>query len=332
MISRQNIPPNYRTTGIALSAALDWNTELGAKEDSQYYPEQLSMLPEDSILVSRFQEQLTEHGPDANTVSLFRTIIYDYYHEKGRDQPWRHTTDPYHIFVSEIMLQQTQVERVLGKYEEFITEFPDFAALANASLEDVLRVWQGMGYNRRAKALKTGAQQVVNEFNGNLPDDEDILSTFPGIGKATACSIAAFAFNKPVVFIETNIRRVFIHFFFHDREAIRDRDILPFVEKTLDRSDPRHWYYALMDYGSMLKKHIPNPNRRSAAYTRQSRFEGSDRQIRGFILKKLLENGEIDEKELITVVNRNHERVNKIIHQMKQEGFIRQKGNRLRIN
>jgi A/G-specific adenine glycosylase len=290
------------------------------------------MLPEDSVLFSRFRELLTEHGPDTGTVSLFRTIIYDYYHEKGRDQPWRHTTDPYNIYVSEIMLQQTQVERVLGKYEEFITEFPDFAVLAGAPLEDVLRVWQGMGYNRRAKALKEGAKRVVNEFNGSLPDDTEILSTFPGIGKATACSIAAFAFNKPVVFIETNIRRVFIHFFFHDQEAIQDSDILPLVEKTLDRSDPKQWYYALMDYGSMLKKHIQNPNRRSAAYTRQSRFEGSDRQVRGLVLKKLLEKGEMDENELIALINENRERVEKIIHQMKHEGFIQQKKNTLRIS
>lgn len=290
------------------------------------------MLPEDSVLFFRFRELLIEHGPDTGTVSLFRTIIYDYYHEKGRDQPWRHTTDPYNIYVSEIMLQQTQVERVLGKYEEFITEFPDFAVLASAPLEDVLRVWQGMGYNRRAKFLKEGAKRVVNEFNGSLPDDTEILSTFPGIGKATACSIAAFAFNKPVVFIETNIRRVFIHFFFHNQEAIQDSDILPLVEKTLDRSDPKQWYYALMDYGSMLKKHIQNPNRRSAAYIRQSRFEGSDRQVRGFVLKKLLEKGEMDENELIALINENRERVEKIIHQMKHEGFIQQKKNTLKIS
>ncbi|MDW7775046.1 MAG: hypothetical protein SCH39_01770 [Methanosarcinales archaeon] len=289
------------------------------------------MFPEDNGLLSRFNERLAEHGPDTGTVSLFRTIIYDYYHENGRDQPWRHTTDPYHIYVSEIMLQQTQVERVLGKYGEFITVFPDYTTLANAPLEDVLRVWQGMGYNRRAKALREGARRVVNEFNGSLPDDEDILSTFPGIGKATACSIAAFAFNKPVVFIETNIRRVFIHFFFHDRKVIQDSNIFSLVEKTLDRSDPRQWYYALMDYGSMLKKHILNPNRKSASYTRQSPFEGSDRQIRGAVLKKLLETGEMDENELIALLDENRERVRNIIQQMKHEGFIQETGNRMRI-
>ncbi|MCL7413515.1 MAG: hypothetical protein M8353_07875, partial [ANME-2 cluster archaeon] len=186
--------------------------------------------------------------------------------------------------------------------------------------------------NRRAKAVKEGAKRVVNDFNGSLPDDVDILSTFPGIGKATACSIAAFAFNKPVVFIETNIRRVFIHFFFHDKEAVQDSEILPLVEKTLDWSDPRQWYYALMDYGSMLKKQVQNPNRRSAAYSRQTRFEGSDRQIRGLVLKKLLETGEMDENELIAVVDQKRERAGKIIHQMKQEGFIEQKGNILRIS
>ncbi|MEK7079017.1 MAG: A/G-specific adenine glycosylase, partial [Patescibacteria group bacterium] len=131
-----------------------------------------------------------------------------------RDFPWRNTTDPYHILVSEVMLQQTQVARVMVKFPIFIDQFSNFKELATASTKDILQVWQGMGYNRRALYLKKIAEIVITQYKGKLPDDPAILDTFPGIGEATAASIVAFAFNKPLVFIETNIRRVFIHLFF----------------------------------------------------------------------------------------------------------------------
>ena len=187
------------------------------------------------------------------------------------------------------MLQQTQVERVTTKYSEFIAAFPDFTSLANASLQEVLRVWQGMGYNRRAVALKEIAVRVIRDFNGMLPDSVDVLATLPGIGRATASSIAAFAFNLPAVFIETNIRRVFIHFFFQDKQNIKDPDILLLVEKTLDRRNPGAWYHALMDYGVLLKRQFPGLNKRSAHYQKQTPFQGSNRQMRGRILKTLIE-------------------------------------------
>ncbi|NUN23224.1 MAG: A/G-specific adenine glycosylase, partial [Candidatus Jettenia caeni] len=195
--------------------------------------------------------------PDA--IKKFQKVIYSYYQEYGRNLPWRITQEPYHILVSEIMLQQTQVQRVIGKYESFIQVFPNFYSLSRAPLKMVLKEWQGLGYNRRAMALKRIAQKVIEEFGGVLPSSVDALITFPGIGRATASAISAFAFHKPTVFIETNIRRVFIHSFFHDETNIKDTEIILLVEKTLDVSNPRNWYYALMDYGVMLKKDYENP-------------------------------------------------------------------------
>jgi len=259
-----------------------------------------------------------------------QNIIYSYYRKHARQFPWRETTDPYRILVSEIMLQQTQTFRVMGKYEAFIKAFPDFATLAGAQLNTVLSLWQGLGYNRRALSLKKTAEIVVSNFHGTLPDSYEELISLPGIGKATAGSILAFAFNKPIPFIETNIRRVYIHFFFNDREGITDSEILPLIEQTLDRENPRQWYYALMDYGAMLKKSVINPNRKSAHYTRQSRFEGSDRQIRGMILKALIASP-MDEKALIETLAMDSSRVKKILVALEKEGFIVRERNSIRI-
>jgi A/G-specific adenine glycosylase len=220
-------------------------------------------------------------------VGAFRAEIYQCYELYGRDFAWRKTSDPYHIVVSEIMLQQTQTQHVEGKYELFISEFPDFDSLAAASLHHILSIWQGLGYNRRAQALQKIARQVSCELSGQLPDEPAMLETFPGIGPATACSIAAFAFNKATIFIETNIRAVFLHHFFASEHNVLDKQISPLVKQTLDVDSPRIWYYALMDYGAMLKKRYGNPNKRSAHYMVQSKFEGSDRQIRGAIIRIL---------------------------------------------
>ena len=180
-----------------------------------------------------------------------------------------------------------------------------YSSLAEASLAEVLGVWKGMGYNRRAIALRTIAGLVVSGFSGVIPDDEAVLSGFPGIGKATAGSIVAFAFNRPAVFIETNIRRVFIHCFFGDQVPVSDREIVPLVARTLDVGHPREWYYALMDYGAVLGRRIPNPNRRSTHYHRQPAFEGSDRQLRGRVLELLLQGRNNEKNDLIALsVNR----------------------------
>jgi A/G-specific adenine glycosylase len=281
-----------------------------------------SLDPDQNQRERRLLDVIRAEGATQETISLFRDLILSYFRAHGRDLPWRHTTDPYRILVSEIMLQQTQVERVAVKYTEFLERFPDFGSLARAPRSEVLLAWQGMGYNRRAIALQETARRVTEEYGGDLPADIETLATFPGIGKATAAAICAYAFNMPVVYIETNIRRIFIHFFFQDREGVRDDEILPLVEQALYRENPREWYSALMDYGTVLKKRTANPNRRSASYSRQSRFEGSDRQIRGRILALVLEEGTVTEEDLILRLCEEPGRVKRILGDLTREGFV----------
>lgn len=261
----------------------------------------------------------------------FRSIIHEYFKKSGRRLPWRETRDPYAILVSEFMLQQTQVERVLSKYDNFLQSFPTFQSLAEAGLRDVMAQWQGLGYNRRAASLHKTAQLVVADFNGILPQSTETLRQLPGIGAATAGALRAFVYNQPVVFIETNIRRVFIHFFFADAQKVADWELLPFIEATLDRKNVRDWYYALMDYGAMLKKQPDNPNRRSAHYSVQSRFEGSDRQIRGAILRVLLGVPEARETDIIESLAQDPPRIQRIIERMVAEGLLERDKHMLRI-
>lgn len=259
-------------------------------------------------------------------VERFRGVIYRHYREHRRDLPWRRTHNPYHILVSEIMLQQTQVERVLGKYAEFLDAFPDFATLARAPWPQVLGVWQGLGYNRRALALKRLAQAVMEAGGGRLPESETALRTLPGIGPATAGALLAFARGQPVAFIETNIRRVFLHFFFAGQERVPDREILPLVDATLDRTGVREWYYALMDYGAALKKTGPNPNRHSAHYARQSPFAGSHREVRSLILKTLLKGPVPSVQQLAQAIGRSPARTRTALQQLLAEGFVVRQG------
>lgn len=215
-----------------------------------------------------------------------RTVL-GYYRAHKRDFPWRHTKDPYAIFVSEVMLQQTQALRVMGKYREFITRFPSVSALAAAPFAEVLREWQGLGYNRRALYLHRAAKIIMKEYGGDVPHDPAILEQLPGIGHYTARAISTFAFNEPHTFIETNIRSAYLHHFFPTREKVSDRELLPLIEHTLPTKNPREWYAALMDYGAHLKQISTNPSRRSAHHTPQKPFKGSDRELRGAILRAL---------------------------------------------
>lgn len=288
-------------------------------------PVRHSKKPADPTRTSAGDNTGPAYSPDPAGIRRFRQMVLRNYEKAGRKMAWRETTDPYRILVSEIMLQQTQVERVSVKFPVFIAAFPDFDSLALAPLATVLGVWQGLGYNRRAIALRRCAERVVEEFGGTLPADPEILATFPGIGQATASSICAFAFGMPVVFIETNIRRVFIHYFFPDRGDVNDKEILPLVELALFREDPRVWYWALMDVGTELKKTVTNPNHRSTHYAPQARFEGSDRQIRGEILKQLIGKSPLSEKELIEAVGADPERAGKLIMVLHREGFLAEK-------
>ncbi len=233
-------------------------------------------------------------------IQKFQKVILDWFTQNGRhDLSWRPpslkarrdgTYDPYRILVSEIMLQQTQVDRVREKYTEFLKHFATPKKLVAASPAEVLAVWKGLGYNRRALYLKRAAEKVVNKYKGRFPRDVSEIEKLPGVGHYTARAVAVFAFNQSQVFIETNIRRVFLHFFFVGKKDIPDIQLFPLIEKTLYKKNPRLWYGALMDYGALALSDIPNPNKRSRHYTKQSRFEGSRRYARAKILDFLLKN------------------------------------------
>jgi A/G-specific adenine glycosylase len=252
----------------------------------------------------------------------FKRRIWDYYYANKRSFPWRETSDPYHILVSELMLQQTQTDRVVPKYLAFIERFPTIKSLSSASLADVLGMWQGLGYNRRALYLKKLAEIVQNTRSGVIPESIEELDSLPGIGYATACAISTYSSNRPTVFIETNVRSVFIHFFFQDCEGIMDSEIEPLVATTVDPVNPREWYYALMDYGVMLKKTIPNPNRKSAHYSKQSSFNGSDRKIRGEIIRILLDRPTVTREGLYDSTGTDPDRLLKIIDGMVKDGLL----------
>jgi len=264
-------------------------------------------------------------------IKSFRTRIYHYYKSHARRLPWRSTHNSYRIFVSEIMLQQTQVDRVIEKYKEFIKRFPDFKALAAASQAEVLKAWQGLGYNRRALHLHQAAKDVVEKFEGKLPKKVEELTQLPGIGKNTAAAICAYAFNMPVVYIETNIRAVFIHFFFADKKDVTDEQLLPLVEQAVDKKNPHKWYSALMDYGVMLKKKYKNPARRSAHHVKQSRFEGSNRQLRGKIVRALLAKSAYLKEELAEYVASDSQKLDDVVAGLQKEGFLRIEGKKIKL-
>lgn len=264
-------------------------------------------------------------------IAAFRRKIWDFYKKSKRQLPWRETRDPYAILVSEIMLQQTQVHRVLPKYEAFMQCFPAFAQLAEASQSGVLSLWQGLGYNRRALALYRLAQEVIKMPEATLPKQSDKLTALPGIGPYTAAALQAFVWEMPSVVIETNIRSVYLHEFFPGKGKVSDDLLLPLIEQTLDRKHVREWYYALMDYGSFIKQQFGNPNIRSRHYVKQSKFNGSDRQCRGQIIKLVLQHKKISLQVLHNSVNFASAKVDEILSQLITEGFLTRKNNSILI-
>ena len=217
----------------------------------------------------------------------FRELVWQKGRELYRDMPWRQNTQPYYVLVSELMLQQTQVDRVIPKFEAFIRQFPDEKTLAEASLADVLRLWSGLGYNRRAKFLHEAARKITNELNGIFPGTRERLLQLPGVGRGTAGAIMVYAFNQPEVFIETNVRTVYFYHFFQDSEEISDAEVLPLIQETIDREHPKEFYWALMDYGTWLKRNGAGRITLSKHYKKQSPLKGSVREVRGQIMKLL---------------------------------------------
>jgi A/G-specific adenine glycosylase len=271
--------------------------------------------------------------PAERSLHTFKKEVLLYYKLNKRTMPWRDHTSTYYVVISEIMLQQTQVDRVRTKFASFVKRFPDWKALAAATNHEVLSEWSGLGYNRRGLYLKHIAEIVAKNGEDCLKTRESLLE-LPGIGPNTAGSILAFAFNTPILFIETNIRSVFIHFFFKgSKDKIPDFEILPLIEKTLDQNQPREWYYALMDYGSYLKRSQPNPSRRSTHHSKQTPFKGSNRELRSGILKMVMK-----ESSSISSIEKRFKplwhimQIRKNLIDLQKEGFLRKIGRMYHIS
>ncbi|MBM3271743.1 A/G-specific adenine glycosylase [Candidatus Kaiserbacteria bacterium] len=262
--------------------------------------------------------------PHVRATAAFRRVVWRYWKENGRhDLPWRRTTDPYRILVSEVMLQQTQVPRVIEKYKEFLRMFPSARVLARADLAQVLRVWSGLGYNRRAKFLHEAARVIQARHGGAVPREYDALCALPGIGEYTAKAVRVFAFNEQDVLLETNVRTAVIHHFFAGMQHIHDRDVIARAVAAAKRQDPRQWHSALFDYGVHLKATHGNASRTSAHYKKQSKFDGSLRQVRGAVLKALAAGG-----TLSTVRARFPARYERALQALYEERIICKRGAR----
>jgi A/G-specific adenine glycosylase len=269
---------------------------------------------------------------DEGRIIVFREAVWSHYRRVGRSFPWRETTEPYRILVSEVMLQQTQTARVVGRYQEFLDRFPDLKALATASLQEVLILWQGLGYNRRAKALRETASVIMERYHGVVPDNEEALRSLPGIGPYTAGAVVTFAFGRPAIFLETNIRSALLATFFEGRVGVTDKELLPLVAATLDQHDPRRWYWALMDYGVAVKDRVRSINAKQSAHHRpQGRFEGSRRQLRGGVIRALTHKGALTFEQLALEVTGQRARLEESLRLLCQEGLVRAEGRRYRI-
>jgi A/G-specific adenine glycosylase len=257
---------------------------------------------------------------------LFLEVLWEYYDKAGRGElPWRQpepdgTFDPYKILVSEFMLQQTQVSRVIPKFQAFLSEFPTTQQLSEASLAAVLRQWSGLGYNRRAQYLHAAAK-YIKEL-GYFPKSEAELRFCKGIGENTARAILCYAFNQPQVFIETNVRTVYLHHYFKDSQLVPDTSLWPIIERTLDTTKPREFYWALMDYGTYLKQTVGNVARASGSYKKQSVFTGSRRKIRGEVVAMLAQNS-CTKQELQSRIT--DDRLESVLNDLLAEGLILKK-------
>lgn len=226
----------------------------------------------------------------------FQTNIFVWWKKNKRDLPWRHTHDPYKIMVSEVMLQQTQVSRVLAGYREFIERYPTVKVLAKASTSDVVKIWKGMGYNRRALYLKQAARAVVDRYGGTFPKSEKELVKLPGLGTYTARAILVFAYRQNTACVDTNIRQIITHYFF-DEKPQKPSIIQAVADQLLPLGKSWEWHQALMDFGALEL----NVSRVTYHVSRKKTipFRQSNRFYRGRIIDRLRE-GKIREASLIT--------------------------------
>lgn len=252
-------------------------------------------------------------------IQVFQKEILEWYTVHKRDLPWRKTRDPYHILISEVMAQQTQLSRVIPKYEAWLQAFPTIEHLSKARVSDVLRMWSGLGYNRRALYVKRFAETVMSQFDGMIPKEIAVLKTLPAIGEYTARAIACFAYNQQVAVVDANVRKVIALKFFNGTPP-NQKKLQEIADQLLPKGKAYEWNQALMDYCSMVlkKDKVPVP--------RQSKFKGSYRYFRGLLLKTLLEKNKLtitEIKELFTQYEFPTERVEKLVEELAREGFVK---------
>lgn len=262
-------------------------------------------------------------------VSGFRRVVWAHYRAHGRHGlPWRKTRDPYKILVSELMLQQTQVDRVIPFYADFVKRFPTAKRLAAAPLSEVLRAWQGLGYNRRAKLLHKSAKEIAKH---GMPKDAIALEALPGVGAYTARAVATFAYGEDTLPIETNIRTVVTEHFFPKKKKVSDAEIEKVLAKTLPRGEAREWYAALMDYGAYLKRSGVSHNARSPRHAKQKTFAGSKREARGAILRALAQ-GSAPRARLVNLLGaKRRAQLGSALAELISEGFVSERRGRFAL-
>ncbi len=266
----------------------------------------------------------------------FQKLVWNYYKKQGRhDLPWRKTHDPYKILVSEVMLQQTQVERVIPFYKAFLKKFPTIKALAAAPLAEILKSWQGLGYNRRAKMLHMAAREVVGTYKGKFPRSVTELQELPGVGPYTARAVATFAYGQNAVFIETNIRTAVTDYFFKKNDVVDDKEILKILSKIASKEigdeSPREWNWALMDYGASLKRSGVRINAKSKTYVPQSKFTGSNREARGAILRELAKGSQVRARLVRLMGDDRTKQMELQLSKLSSEGLIEIRGTKYEL-
>lgn len=258
----------------------------------------------------------------------FNSFLFNFYEKNKRNLKWREDINPFYILVSEFMLQQTQVSRVIPFFEKFIDSFPSMEILAKSTQNKVLTLWNGLGYNKRALYLHNAAKEIFFKHNNIISKDPLLLQKIKGIGIYTSSAIVTYTHNIPKIFVETNIRSVFLIFFEHYfiNNKIHDKEIFELIEKTIDKENPRQWYYALMDLGTILKKIFSkNHLKKSHSYQKQSSFKNSLRELRGKVIKIIIQKKFIFFEEISLLIN--DIRLQKCLEKLKKELLITQEKN-----
>ena len=278
---------------------------------------------------------------------LGREALREWYAPRRGAYPWRETRDPYAIWVSEVMLQQTQASRVAPAFRSFLRRFPTVRALAAAPRRDVVKGWSGLGYNRRAVRLSEAARAIVRDHGGRIPRDRTELLALPGVGPYTAAAVASMGFGEPVAVVDTNVRRVVarVHLGIDGHEA-SVRDVGALADAWLDRVDPATWNQAVMDLGREVCRPKPHCQvcplarvcrfRRSGAVAdrgprRQGAFEGSSRQVRGAVVNALRSNPSLTSARLAAEVGFAPDRVERAVETLVFDGLLEVRAGRIRL-